>query len=164
VKQASLRVRQEEDFYAWCFDQARILRELASKLSSLDCVGIAEELEGMARNEAHALTSDLEVLLTHLLKWHYEPNRRNRGWRLSALNARSEIRDALDDSPSLRSKLPVLLKRAYERARRSAGVEMEMDEQPWEQKAPASCPWDFDTVMGDFWPEPPDGRDNSGEN
>ena len=48
AKQIS-RVRQEEDFHAWCLDQAETLRRIASKLPSLDCLEIEEELEGMAR-------------------------------------------------------------------------------------------------------------------
>jgi hypothetical protein len=157
-----MSISQEEDFHAWCLEQAQTLRRIAPKIPSLDCLEIAEELEGMARSEQNAVQSHLQVLLIHLLKWRYEPNRRGRSWRVSIQNARSEIRDQLTDSPSLRSKLPVLLDRAYERARRSAGAEMELDEREWEEKSPSSCPWDFDQLMSDFWPEPssssPDGR------
>jgi hypothetical protein len=152
----------EEDFHAWCLQQAQTLRRMAPKVPSLDCLGIAEELEGMARSEQPTVQSYLELLLIHLLKWHYEAARRSRSWRVSIQNARSGIRDELIDSPSLRTKLPLLLERANERARRIAGVEMELDEREWEQMAPQSCPWDSDQVMSDFWPEPsvlsPDGR------
>jgi len=58
----------------------------------------------MARSEQHAVQSFLEVLLTHLLKWRYEPNRRSR--RVSIQNARSNIQNSLADSPSLRPKIP----------------------------------------------------------
>lgn len=147
-------VSHEDDFHAWALEQAQILRRIAPKVPSLDCLEIAEELEGMVRSEERAVQSFLQVLLIHLLKWRYEPNRRSRSWRVSIQNARSEIRDQLADSPSLRSKLPLLLERAYERARRSAGAEMEFDEREWEEKSPPSCPWDFDQLMSDFWPEP----------
>jgi hypothetical protein len=150
-------VTQEEDFCAWALDQAQALRRIAPKVPSLDCLEIADELEGIVRSEERAVQSFLQVLLIHLLKWRYEPNRRSRSWRVSIQNARSEIRDQLADSPSLRSKLPLLLGRAYERARRSAGAEMEFDEREWEKKSPLSCPWDFDQLMSDFWPEPASG-------
>jgi hypothetical protein len=152
-------VTQEQDFCAWALDQARTLRRIAPKVPSLDCLEIAEELEGMVRSEERAVQSFLQVLLIHLLKWQYEPNRRSRSWRVSIQNARSEIRDQLEDSPSLRSKLPLLLSRAYERARRSAGAEMELDEREWEKKSPSSCPWDVDQLMSDFWPEPASGHE-----
>jgi len=51
--------------------------------------------------------------------------------------------------------LPLLLGRAYDRARRSAGGEMELDECEWEEKSPSS--WEFDQLMSDFWPEPASG-------
>ena len=105
AKQIS-RVRQEEDFHVWCLDQAQILRRIALKVPSLDCLEIAEELERMARSEQHAVQSFLEVLLTHLLKWRYEPIRRSRSWRVSIQHARSNIRNSLADSPSLRPKIP----------------------------------------------------------
>jgi hypothetical protein len=108
----------------------------------------------MARSEQHAVQSFLEVLLIHLLKWRYEPSRRSRSWRVSIQNARSNIRNGLADSPSLRAKMPTLMSRAYDNARRSAGAEMELEEREWERQAPRSCPWDFDQLMSDFWPEP----------
>jgi Domain of unknown function DUF29 len=147
---------KDEDFHAWCLHQAETLRRIAPKVPSVDCLEIAEELEGMARSEQRALQSFLELLLIHLLKWRYQPSRRSRSWRVSIQNARSASRDELDDSPSLRARLPVLIERAYERARRSAGAEMELDERSWEETSPATCPWDFEQLMSDFWPEQED--------
>jgi len=106
-------VTLEEDFCAWALDQAQALQRIAPKDPSLDCLEIADELEGMVRSEDRAVQSFLQVLLIHLLKWRYEPNRGSRSWRVSIQNARSEIRDQLADSPSLRSKLPLLLGRAH---------------------------------------------------
>ena len=126
-------VSQEDDFHAWALEQAQILRRIAPKVPPLDCLEIAEELEGMARSEAHAVQSFLEGLLLHLLKWRYEPSRRSRSWRASVQNARASIRHRLEDSPSLRPQIPILLGRAYENARRSAGAKMEFDECEWEK-------------------------------
>jgi len=50
--------------------------------------------------------------------------------------------------------LPLILERYYDRARRSAGAEMELDEREGEKKSPPSYLWDFDQLMSDFWPEP----------
>jgi hypothetical protein len=47
-----------------------------------------------------------------------------------------------------------LLARAYEKARRSAGAEMELEERDWDNAAPRACPWNFDLLLSDFWPEP----------
>jgi hypothetical protein len=55
----------EKDFYAWLLDQSDAIRE--RRLEWLDLENIAEELEGMARKERHALTSHLRVMMIHLL-------------------------------------------------------------------------------------------------
>jgi hypothetical protein len=113
---------------------------------------LAEELEGMARSDERTLESPLENLLMHLLKWRFQP--RTRSWRASVDNARSDIRNLLGDSPSLKAKAVTLLARAYEKARRSAGAEMELGERDWDNAAPRACPWNFDLLLSDFWPEP----------
>ena len=56
-------VRKDDDYYAWLLGQAQTLRRIADKVPSLDCAEIAEELEGMARSDEHALESFLERLL-----------------------------------------------------------------------------------------------------
>jgi len=150
-------LRKEDDYYGWLLDQARRLRSLAVTAigSGLDCAELAEELEGMARSDEHAVESHLQLLLMHLLKWQYQSGRRAHSWSVSIRNARTDIRNRLLESPSLKSKLPVLIERAYEKARRSAGAEMNFDEREWDGKSPSACPWTFDTFMGDFWPDEP---------
>src|SRR5216684_620253 len=156
----TLAVHKDDDFYAWLLDQARTLRRIAGQVPSLDCADIAEELEGMARSDEHALESFLERLLKHLLKWRYEPHRQSASWRVSIQNSRSNIQNRLADSPSLRPKLPTLIARAYEKARRSVGAEMEVEEREWDEKSPPSCPWDVDKILSDFWPDPVNGLEH----
>jgi Domain of unknown function DUF29 len=156
----TLAVRKDDDFYAWLLDQARTLRQLAGQVPSLDCADIAEELEGMARSDEHALESFLERLLKHLLKSRYESHRQSPSWRVSIQNARSDIRDRLADSPSLQAKLPTLIARAYEKSRRSAGAEMEVEEREWDEKSPSSCPWSVAQILSDFWPDPVNGLEH----
>src|SRR5712692_5035605 len=141
----TLAVHKDDDFHAWLLHQAQTLRRIADKVPSLDCEEIAEELEGMARSDEHALESFLERLLKHLLKWRYEPHRQSASWRVSI------------HSPSLRPKLPTLIARAYEKARRSAGVEIKLDQRVWDEKSPSSCPWSVAQLLSDFWPDPVNG-------
>ena len=64
----------ERDFYAWANKQAALLR--AGKLSEADVEHIAEEIESMGRAEKPELINRLAVLLSHLLKWQYQPGHR----------------------------------------------------------------------------------------
>lgn len=148
----------EEDYYGWLLEQASALR--ARRHSALDWENLAEEVDGMGRTEERALKSFLEVLLQHLLKWQFQPSHRSGSWRASVQNSRNDVREELEKSPSLRRKLPALLSRAYENARRSAGAEMKLDERQWNAKFPPACPWGFDTLMREeFWPGPANNSD-----
>jgi len=147
----------EKDFYAWLLTQAQASRE--RRLEGLDWENIAEELEGMARKEKHALTSHLRVMMIHLLKWAYQSSRRDRyssSWRASILNSRQEIQDALEDSPSLGSEqnLTAFMQKAYRRARELAAAEMGLSDREMNRLFPKECPWTFEQFMREgFLPE-----------
>jgi hypothetical protein len=138
----------DQDFYAWTNEQAALLR--AGKLSEADVAHIAEEIESMGRTEKRELVSRLTVLLLHLLKWQYQPDRRGNSWRRSIANSRDRLADHLADNPSLNSQLSEAIARAYRYARRDAANETGFDEAVF----PAACPWPFERMVADdFWPE-----------
>jgi hypothetical protein len=63
-----------EDFYLWTQQQAALLR--TGKWQELDYENPPEEIENVGRSEKRELGNRLEVLLTHLLKWQYQPEGR----------------------------------------------------------------------------------------
>ena len=110
----------------------------------------------MARSEEHGLESFFEVLLTHLLKWAYQAERRSGSWEASIENSRDQIKinARLLRSPSLKARLPELAQAAYNRARRTAGAEMGLTRQQWNKLLPQTCEWNVDEIMDtEFWPE-----------
>ena len=133
----------DQDFYAWACEQAGLLRE--GRLSGADIAHIAEEIEGLGRNEKRELRSRLGVLFLHLLKWQYPPGRRGRSWELSIANARDELAELLADSPSLRAALPDAAASAYRRARLHAEQQTGLPAETF----PVECPWTFDQAMAD---------------
>jgi predicted nucleic acid-binding Zn-ribbon protein len=133
----------DRDFYAWANRQAALLR--AGKLADADIANIAEEIESMGRSEKRELVTRLNVLLLHLLKWRFQPERRSRSWQVSVANTRDELADHLADNPSLKAMLPEAVAKAYSRARRSASVETGLPEGTF----PTDCPWTFDQAMGE---------------
>jgi len=68
----------ERDYYEWLRQQSRALRE--HRPAFLDWRNLAEELEAMARSEERSLTSQVERLLAHSLKWAYQPQERSGSW------------------------------------------------------------------------------------
>ena len=145
-------VQIDDDFYGWLHDQASALRRL--RPDSLDWQNLAEELEGMERNEESSLESYLVVLLKHLLKWRYQANKRTGSWEASIENARDRINRLLRRSPSLRSKIDESFDVAYRLARRKAGAQMGLNKDQWESALPASSEWPLDKVLAaEFWPD-----------
>jgi hypothetical protein len=140
----------DRDFYAWANEQAGLLR--AGNLSEADIVHIAEEIESMGKAEKRELVSRLAVLLAHLLKWQFQPERRGKSWRNTITTQRLDVADHLADNPSLRAKLEQSIADAYKRARLAAANETDLDADAF----PAICPWLFEQIMEpDFWPDHP---------
>jgi hypothetical protein len=143
----------DADYSAWLFAQAQALR--LARPEYLDWENLAEELEGMARNEERALESYLIVLVKHLLKYRYEADKISGSWEASVENSRERIERLLLRSPSLRSRLGDVFKDAYPIARREAGGEIGLRKREWERRLPRSCEWPVESVVDvNFWPEP----------
>lgn len=136
------------DYEAWLVQQAAHLR--AHRFHDLDCEAIAEELEDMGRSEQRAVEGHLKNLLLHLLKWSRQAKRRSGSWRDSIDSARDAITDLLDDSPSLRPRLPEFVERQYPRARRSAANQTGLVETDF----PPKSPFTLDQVLDhEFFPD-----------
>jgi hypothetical protein len=107
--------RYERDYYTWAQEQARALRE--HRIEEIDRVNLAEEIEGLAKSEKHALQSRIARLLEQLLKLTYTRERmlesNARGWQLSARNARDALHQLLHENPGLHSQLENIFIRAY---------------------------------------------------
>lgn len=63
----------EKDVVAWAWEQAALLR--AGKLAAIDIEHIAEEIEDVGKSEQRELASRVTVVLAHLLKWKFQPER-----------------------------------------------------------------------------------------
>lgn len=98
-----LNTDYETDFYAWLMYNAELLRQ--GRFSEIDRNAIAEELESMGKREKRELISRLAVLIAHLLKWVYQPEKRSYSWECTIKEQRKEIFYVLQDSPSLTSRI-----------------------------------------------------------
>jgi len=138
----------DADFYGWAHEQAQLLR--AGKLNEADIANIAEEIESMGRSEKRELVSRMAVLLTHLLKWRFQPGHRSGSWTASIKVQRRGLERLIDDNPSLKSILPAAVSDAYVDALTNAGDETGLGEPAF----PPACPWYPDEILNpDFWPE-----------
>jgi len=144
----------EEDFYAWALDQAERLRAQAALRPNepLDWENLAEEIEGLARSDWRACASLLEQILAHLLKLAFSTAEEPRGhWRKEVASFRLDLEDLL--TPALRRALEADLDRRWARAVRRLEIASQDVEPGLAARLPASCPWSFEEVVGDFFPE-----------
>jgi hypothetical protein len=132
----------EHDFYGWLIEQARHVRD--GRWDAVDRENLAEEIEALGREQFNKLESALRVLMLHMLKWDHQPQKRSRSWALTVKTQRLEVEDVLSDNPSLKPRIAEAMARGYRKARVEAAKETELDEHVF----PASCPYDWDEVMG----------------
>ena len=111
----------ERDFCLWVEEQARLLRE--GRLPQLDVVNLIDEIEDLGINRKHAVTSNLVVVLNHLLKHQFQPRRRSRGWLASIAEHRRRLRKEFQHAPSLREYAREQFEECYQDARRQAMIE-----------------------------------------
>jgi uncharacterized protein YPO0396 len=138
----------DTDFYAWAAQQAAALR--AKHWAALDLEHLAEEVEDLRKTERRGGQSQLRLILSHLVKWRYQPDKRTESWRTTIANGRVLVQEALEDLPSLARELPALATAAYPRARRDAAKDTGLPLATF----PEACPWAPEQVLdADFWPE-----------
>jgi hypothetical protein len=91
----------------------------------MDYQNLSEYLADMAKRDRREVFSRLVVLLTHLLKWEHQPERRSGSWRGTILEQRRELRQLLE-SGTLRNHAAEVLADAYAAARQQAAAETEL--------------------------------------
>jgi hypothetical protein len=157
----------KEDFVAWSQEQVDALRVAARSFSNqlLDWENLAEEIEGLGISQKSALGSQIKRIIRHLLKLQHSPSRNpRRGWENSIIDARDEIEDLLDRSPSLRRDISAEIARQKPRAARLAirdlGKRAEGD--PAIAGRVRGTTYTPDQILGDWFPpdpgEPPRGE------
>jgi hypothetical protein len=88
-------------------------------------VGIQELIDALARTERRALRSQLVRLMLHIIKWKTQPEHRSVSWCVSILNARREIEDIQEETPSLnRAAINSLWDKCFRSAKKEAEIEM----------------------------------------
>lgn len=133
----------EIDFYNWTQEMAERLR--ARDVSALDWENIAEEIESMGRRDYRGLESRLEVLLTHLLKWRFQGERRSRSWASTINTQRGRVQRIVKDSPSFHRRIAAEMPEAYRAAVRNVSEETRIPEANF----PAESPWTFDSALNE---------------
>jgi hypothetical protein len=112
----------ERDETAWL--EAMSALAASGRYAEMDYRHLSEYLADMAKRDRREVFSRLVVLLSHLLKWEYQPEHRSGSWRGTIRAQRRELRQLLE-SGTLRNHAQAVLADAYAEARRQAADETE---------------------------------------
>jgi hypothetical protein len=124
----------ETDYLKWIDTTIEKLR--LQDYSNIDWENLISEIEDMGRSERKSLKSNLIVVLTHLLKWQYQPEFRSGSWKGSIVEHRRRIREALSDSPSLKPYLEEVFAGCYLDAVEQASAETGLPVETFPQECP----------------------------
>lgn len=80
----------ETDFYAWTQEQVSLLK--SQEWEQLDTLNLIEEIATLGRREPQELRNRLGVLLGHLLKWQFQPEKRSNSWLGTIREQRIQIK------------------------------------------------------------------------
>jgi hypothetical protein len=138
-------ISYETDVAAWANQQAWLIRN--KKFDLLDIEHLAEEIEDVSKSEQRELASRMAVLIAHLLKWQFQPERQGKSWELTIRNQRRAIELHLKKVPSLKPNLKdaewleIIWGDAIYQATKETGLE----------DFPETCPWAVADILAQGW-------------
>ena len=148
----NLQTLYEKDFQLWI--EQTIYHLEAEQFDQLDAQHLVEELTDLGRSERRALTSNLKILMAHLLKLriqHNVPEQMKSSWYDSVVEHRQRVLDSLQDIPSLKNYLESAINAAYPDARKVAIKESRLARfsimTPPEEDYPSDCPFTVEQLL-----------------
>ncbi len=138
----------EEDFCLWLKTTAELLKN--RQLENLDYDNLIEEIETMGRSERNALKSNLIVVLMHLLKYKYQPQKRSTSWLSSIFEHRRRLMEAFKTSPSLKRYYEEVFDECYQYAVKQASIETSLPLEHFPNTSPFTTE---ETIDFDFLPQ-----------
>ncbi|MGK7931619.1 MAG: DUF29 domain-containing protein [Microcystaceae cyanobacterium] len=138
----------DQDFNLWLETTVNQLKN--RQLDQLDYENLIEEIEAMGKSQKHALKSNLIVILMHLLKYQYQPEKRSNSWRYTIREHRRRVITLLEDSPSLKPYLTEVFEGCYDYGVKEAADETGLSRNIFPVKSPFSLE---ETLDFDFLPD-----------
>jgi len=142
---AALQQLYETDFAEWLEATAQLLKK--RQFTELDLDNLIEEIEALSRSDKREIRSRLIKLLSHLLKYTYQPEKRSQSWTSTIVEQRRQILLILEDSPSLKTYVTDVFTSCYERARQDAADKTELSI----DRFPQDCPVSQADVLTEGW-------------
>ena len=142
-----MNTRYETDVVAWASEQASLIR--AGRFDQLDLAHIAEEIEDVGKSEQRELANRMAVLLAHILKWQFQPQKRSVSWTLTIKEQRRLLVRRIEKTPSLGPMLvdPDWIDEIWIDAKVLAEKDTGLDIGSFSEV----CPWAMADVLAQDW-------------
>jgi hypothetical protein len=145
--QLELKEIYEQDFNQWLKITANLLQQ--KKFKEIDLDNLIIELESMGKSNKRELISRLIILIMHLLKWKYQPQKQSKSWLSTINEQRLQLELILEQNPSLKREIEQIITQRYGKARKMASQETRLDLQLF----PSENPFNLTEILGeDFFP------------
>ena len=145
---SELATLYERDIALWSNLMAELLRQ--GQFDQLDLEHLIDEVIDLGRRERDRLVSAVRLILHHLLKWQYQPERRSRSWLKTIQRERINSQSYVEDTPSLkRIQTQDWLHKIYTIARKDAALETELPLNTF----PEDCPYSWEQVFDEGFPD-----------
>lgn len=105
--------------------------------------GLDELIDSMSKIAIREMRSHLLIIMIHVLKWKYQPQKRSRSWFKSIRNARYEIEAVQEETPSVTEKaIEFEWDKVFKKAIREASDEMGMSKGEERNFNPEPLTWE----------------------
>ena len=138
----------DKDYYLWLQKNVHCLHN--KDFSKVDIPNLIKEIEDLGRNQRKAVKSNLKILLCHLLKYQYQPEKRSKSWLSTIFEHRDRLEEDFADSPSLKPFFREVFDQCYQKAKKQASIETGLSIENF----PSNCPFTLEQVLDiDYLPE-----------
>jgi hypothetical protein len=104
--------------------------------------GLDELMDSMSKIAIREMRSHLLIIMIHILKWKYQPQKRSWSWKISISNARDEIEEVQEETPSVTKKtIETEWDKVFTKAIRQSADEMKLDDKERRKYNPEILTW-----------------------
>jgi hypothetical protein len=104
--------------------------------------GLDELIDSMSKIAIREMRSHLLIIMIHILKWKYQPQKRSWSWKISISNARDEIEEIQEETPSITKKtIETEWDKVFTKAIRQSADEMKLDDKEKRKYNPEILTW-----------------------
>ena len=138
--EAPPRSLYEEDETAWLELTADLIAK--KRFEDVDQPALVEYLTDMAIRDRREVESRLTLLLEHVLKYDFQPDKRTKSWKRTILAQQDEF-EGIVISKTLHKHAQGLLSKCYAKAVRRAAAATGLPE----RKFPSACPYTLERLL-----------------